>query len=425
MKLKIDYSRLVNLAKKYQTPCYVYDKTEILTNYDLYKQSFAKYNNKFLICYAVKASSNLAILNILAKNDSGFDIVSLGELKRVLKAGGNASKIVFSGVGKQDFEIKEALDANILCFNIESEAELILINNIAKQLNKKAPISIRINPNIDAKSHPYISTGLKEHKFGIDISNAEYIYNLANDLSNIIIQGIDCHIGSQLTDIKPLEQACIAVANLTNQLNKNKNINISHINMGGGLGINYNHVDLKDSENFPGPKLWIDTIFKNLNPDNNTTILIEPGRSIIGSAGILLTTVIYNKFDLPSNNNFTIVDAGMNDLLRPALYGAKHEVINLSDITVNAANFNSIPTLVSIAGPVCESSDVFAKKINLVSKPGDILAILDAGAYGFSMSSNYNSRPNVPEILFDNTNDYLIRKRQTIEDLYANETIIH
>ncbi|MBP9721537.1 MAG: diaminopimelate decarboxylase [Gammaproteobacteria bacterium] len=413
--------QLLNIAAKYGTPCYVYDKQQFLKNYDLYKTSFESYSNlcKYLICYAVKANSNLTVLNQLAKVGSGFDIVSVGELNRVLKAGGDSNKIVFSGVGKQDFEIKAALDADILSFNIESEAELILTNQIAKQLNKIAPISIRVNPNIDAKSHPYISTGLKEHKFGINIDNAEYIYQLASELSHIKITGIDCHIGSQLTDIRPLEQACLAINKLILQLLAN-NIIIKHINMGGGLGINYSSQYLE----LPSHKLWVDTIVQNINPEqklHDLTIVIEPGRSIIGNAGLLLTTVIYNKVDNINDHSFVIVDAAMNDLMRPALYGAEHRIINLKDSESNISNISNI----SIVGPVCESSDVFLKNINLEACQGDILAILDTGAYGFTMSSNYNSRPRAAEVLIDNDQDFLIRKRETIEDLYNHEIIFY
>lgn len=422
MKINIDSNVLIQLAKKYDTPCYVYNKSTIVENYQLYQRGFDNHNYPYLICYAVKANSNLAILNLLHKLGSGFDIVSLGELNRVQKAGGDCTKVVFSGVGKQDFEIKAALEANILCFNIESEPELILINSIATQLNKRAPVSFRINPNIDAKSHPYISTGLAEHKFGIDIKNAETIYKMAQDFNNIKIIGLDCHIGSQLTDIKPLEQACSAINNLLIKLN-NSGIHITHVNMGGGLGIDYEHND--NQPNLPSRQAWVDTIINNLKTDPKTTLIIEPGRSIVGNAGLLLSKVIYNKNDPANTHNFTIIDAGMNDLLRPALYGAKHKILNLSDNST-ADNFNNLQSFVSIVGPVCESSDTFSKAVNFSSKPGDILAILDTGAYGFCMSSNYNSRPRAAEVLLDEYNtDNLIRQRETIEDLYQHETIIH
>ena len=428
MKINIDPYQLIDLAKKYGTPCYLYSKAKIIENYEAYQTTFDSYNSKYLICYAVKASSNLALLNILNDLGSGFDIVSLGELKRVQQVSKDCSKVVFSGVGKQDFEIKEALDAGILCFNVESEAELFLINSIAEQYNKKAPISFRINPNIDAKSHPYISTGLTEHKFGIDITRADYFYNLASNLKNINILGLDCHIGSQITDTKPLAAACVAVKNLFERLHNN-NIKISHINMGGGLGIDYDVssflANRDKSSAIPDQKIWVDTIMQNLEVTSDTKVIIEPGRSIIAKAGILLTKVIYNKSNALDQHSFTIIDAGMNDLLRPALYHSKHKIINLSD-NFNLDTFNTLSPNISIVGPVCESSDTFSKNSNLSTKPGDILAILDAGAYGFVMSSNYNSRPRAAEVLLDeNNNDFLIKPRENLEDLYSNETIIH
>ncbi len=428
MKINIDPHKLIDIAKKYGTPCYLYSKAKIIESYSCYKTAFEHYNVNHLICYAVKASSNLAILNILNKLGSGFDIVSLGELRRVQKVNHDCSKVVFSGVGKQDFEIKAALEAGILCFNVESEAELFLINTIAEQLHKKAPISFRINPNIDAKSHPYISTGLTEHKFGIDIKRADYYYNLATNLKNINIIGMDCHIGSQITDTKPLAAACVAIQNLFNHL-KNNNINISHINMGGGLGVNYEINDFlaerKSSNEMPDQKVWVDTIMQNLSVDPKTTVIIEPGRSIIAKAGILLTKVIYNKSNALDQHSFTIIDAGMNDLLRPALYHSKHKIINLSN-NFNLDNFNNLSPNTSIVGPVCESSDTFTKNSDLSTKPDDILAILDTGAYGFVMSSNYNSRPRAAEVLLDeNNHDFLIKPRETVEELYSDETIIH
>lgn len=415
---------LHEIAAKYSTPCYIYNKQQIIHNFNLYKTSFESHcykNINYLICYAVKANSNLAILRLLANEGAGFDIVSVGELHRVLKAGGESNKVVFSGVGKQDFEIKAALEANILCFNVESEPELMLIAQIAKQLNKIAAISIRVNPNIDAKSHPYISTGLKEHKFGIAIEQAEKIYQLAKELKNISITGVDCHIGSQLTEVEPLKQACFAISKFIKLLNNN-NIAIKHINMGGGLGIAYNAC-----QNLPSHKLWVDTIINNLDLHALSpfpTVIIEPGRSIIGNAGILLSKVIYTKTDDYNKHKFIIIDAAMNDLMRPALYSTEHAIINLNNIEDDKNNYNNNATT-SIVGPVCESSDVFLKSTTLSANSGDFLAIKDAGAYGFSMSSNYNSRPRAAEILIDNDQYYLIRKRETIEDLYANEAILY
>lgn len=407
---------LIKIANEYQTPCYVYNQQKIIDNYQSYQAGFKA--QKHLICYAVKANSNLTILKILAKLGSGFDIVSIGELKRVLAAGGDPSKTVFSGVGKQDFEIKFAIESGILCFNIESVPELNLINKIAKELNKIVKISIRVNPNIDAQSHPYISTGLREHKFGINIDDALSLYNAAKQMKNLQIIGVDCHIGSQLTSLDPIKQSCLALNKLIIELLKN-NIAISHINMGGGLGIDYDHLSTENS--VPSQKQWIETIINNLDQSVfkiKPSILMEPGRSIIGNAGILLTKVIYNKSDSSMQHNFTVVDAAMNDLIRPALYNAAHKIINIS-IPKQHHSFHT-----SIVGPVCESSDVFLKNIKLDSSPGDILAILDTGAYGFTMSSNYNSRPRPPEVLIEPDNTLtLIRARETFEDLYKIEKL--
>jgi diaminopimelate decarboxylase len=414
MNKHFNITLLKDIAEQYSTPIYVYNKQKITENYQLYKNSFEQNNShNYLICYAVKANSNLHILKLLAHLGAGFDIVSIGELKRVLQAGGNPNKIVFSGVGKQDFEIEQALYAQIYCFNVESESELILINQIAKELNQIAPISIRINPNINAKSHPYISTGLKDHKFGIPIENAEYIYNLALELDNINIIGVDCHIGSQLTDLAPLQETCNAINNLLIRLEKN-NINLTHVNLGGGLGIDYEH---KTTNTLPTAKDWVQTILNNIT--TNKKIIIEPGRSIVGNAGLLLSKVIYNKSDQINKHNFTIIDAAMNDLLRPALYSAQHKIINICADDNTEQNY-----VTSVVGPVCESSDVFIKNENLAANSGDLLAILDTGAYGFAMSSNYNARPRAAEIMIDHDKFTLIRSRETIEDLYRNEIIL-
>ncbi len=417
LQTNFDLATLKHITNKYGTPTYVYNKQKIIDNYQDYKNGFEQNNfDNYLICYAVKANSNLSILHVLANENAGFDIVSLGELSRVLKAGGNPKQVVFSGVGKQDFEIKAALEADIYCFNVESESELHLINQIAKDLHIKAPISIRINPNIDAKSHPYISTGLKEHKFGIAIEYAENIYNLAKNLPHIVIHGIDCHIGSQLNDLQPIKDACIALNKLLKNLAQN-NITISHLNLGGGLGIDYQH----DINSIPTAKEWVKTILENINFPGK--ILLEPGRSIVGNTGILLSKVIHNKHDNIHNHNFTIVDAAMNDLLRPALYSAKHLIVNVDNLINNVKTNNYIT---SIVGPICESSDVFLNNINFFSTPGDLLAILDTGAYGFTMSSNYNSRTKPAEVMIDsytNKNFQLIRSRETYEDLYRLEVI--
>lgn len=417
LQTNFDLETLKQIANKYGTPTYIYNKQKIINNYLEYKNGFEQNNfENYLICYAVKANSNLSILHVLAEQNSGFDIVSIGELYRVMKAGGKPQQVVFSGVGKQDFEIKTALEAGIYCFNVESEPELILVNQVATELNTKAPVSIRVNPNIDAKSHPYISTGLKEHKFGIAIESAENIYNLAKDLNNIEIKGIDCHIGSQLNELSPIKDTCIALNKLLKNLAQN-NIEITHLNLGGGLGINYKHC----ANETPSAKEWVKTILDNIHFKGK--ILLEPGRSIVGNAGVLLTKVIYNKQDKIHHHNFTIVDAAMNDLLRPALYSAKHLIINVDNLINNIQETNYIT---SIVGPICESSDVFLSNINLYSNSKDLLAILDTGAYGFTMSSNYNSRTKPAEVMiegFKNKIFQLIRSRETYEDLFRTEVI--
>ena len=410
-------AELIEIAHQYGTPTYIYSKPQIIKNFKAYELAFQQGTANYSICYAVKANSNLTILSLLAELGAGFDIVSLGELKRVLAAGGLANKTVFSGVGKQDFEIAQALECGIKCFNVESEPELLLINKVAQHLNTIAPISIRVNPNINANSHPYISTGLKEHKFGIAIEQAEYIYDRAVSLKNLNVIGIDCHIGSQLTDIQPLKETCQAINCLLTKL-REKEINISHVNLGGGLGIDYEHTDSSHTS-IPSAQEWVQTILNNINTNcGQIKLLIEPGRSIVGNAGLLLSKVIYNKSDQANSHNFTIIDAAMNDLMRPALYSAQHKIINLSQPEGNS-QYNT-----AIVGPVCESSDVFLKNINLMSQPGDIFAILDAGAYGFVMSSNYNSRPRAAEVLISDSKAVLIRPRETFEDLYKNEIIL-
>ncbi len=399
---------LSKIAETYGTPCYVYSRATLERHWQVFDNSLKNYRH--LICYAVKANSNLAILNILARLGSGFDIVSGGELERVLQAGGKAEKIVFSGVGKTKAEISRALDVGIRCFNVESEAELHRINDIAATMGKSAPVSFRVNPDVDANTHPYISTGLKENKFGIAIDDAMDIFIKAASLDNVQITGIDCHIGSQLTTVEPFVDALKRVFILIKKL-KLADIELQHIDLGGGLGVVY------QDENPPKPNEYVEALTQILGDEFPYEILIEPGRAIAANAGILLTQVEYLK-NTP-DKNFAIVDAAMNDLIRPALYGAWQQIVPVKprqDETVK--NYD-------IVGPICETGDFLGKNRELALKEGDLLAIRGSGAYGFVMSSNYNSRPRIPEIMVDQDRVYLIRRRETIDDLLALENIIN
>ncbi len=394
------------IAQQYGTPCYIYSKATLERHWHAFNNAFGAHPH--LICYAVKANSNIAILNILARLGSGFDIVSLGELQRVLKAGGDPQKIVFSGVGKRADEIKAALQIGIRCFNVEVSGELDRINTIAGELKMIAPISFRVNPDVDAKTHPYISTGLKENKFGIDFESALSEYQRAMQMPNIKIVGIDCHIGSQLTETRPFLDALERVLNIV-ELLKAQGIELHHLDLGGGLGIRYNQ------EQPPEPAEYVQAILKRLdNP--KLEIMLEPGRAIVGNAGILVTQVEYLK---PTpNKNFAIVDAAMNDLMRPALYNAWQEIIPL-----NQASDTAEMTW-DIVGPVCETGDFLGKQRDMQLTPGDLLAIRSAGAYGFSMSSNYNSRPRAAEIMVDGAETYVIRVRETLNDLWNGEQLL-
>ena len=395
-----------SIAQQYGTPCYIYSKATLLRHWHAFNDAFG--NHPHLICYAVKANSNLAILNQFARLGSGFDIVSLGELERVLAAGGSADKIVFSGVGKRADEILAALKIGIRCFNVEVSGELDRINQLAGELNVVAPISFRVNPDVDAKTHPYISTGLKENKFGIDFSSALSEYQRAAALPNIKVVGIDCHIGSQLTDTKPFLDALDRVLNIVEQL-KQKGITLKHIDLGGGLGIRYNE------EKPPEPSAYVQALLKQLN-DSSMEIVLEPGRAIVGNAGILVTRVDYLK--QTPDKDFAIVDAAMNDLLRPALYSAWQNIIPVNQ-------HSSAETLSwDIVGPVCETGDFLGKQRALALTPGDLLAVRSAGAYGFSMSSNYNSRPRAVEIMVDGDRTHVIRERETIAQLWQGERIL-
>ncbi|MBY0475527.1 MAG: diaminopimelate decarboxylase [Nitrosomonas sp.] len=404
-ELFVESVPLKQIAEKFGTPCYVYSQSALTKAYQEFDAAFA--NRDHLICFAVKANSNIAILNLFSQLGSGFDIVSGGELQRVIKAGGDPGKTVFSGVGKNMHEMRMALDVNILCFNVESEAELISLNQIAKEMNKIAPVSLRINPDVDAKTHPYISTGLKENKFGIPASEAERIYQSARLYQNIRFIGLDYHIGSQLTELEPFIQASKKMLNLLDTL-QSKNLEIEHLDLGGGLGIRYTN------EILPSIRDYVSTLCTSTHQVKQR-LLIEPGRSLVGNAGILLTRIEYLKHT--PTRNFAIVDAAMNDLMRPALYDAYHEILPVNKNSGEIKDYQ-------VVGPVCETGDFLGhdRQIGLMS--GDFLAIMSAGAYGMSMSSNYNSRPRVAEIMVDKNTTHIIRQRETIDQLFSNEKIL-
>ena len=396
---------LSNIATAHGTPCYVYSRATIERHYKAFDDALSSVSH--LVCYAVKANSNLAVLNVLARLGSGFDIVSGGELERVLAAGGDASKIVFSGVGKTPEEMKRALEVGIYCFNVESESELDALDEVATLLNKKARISIRVNPDVDAKTHPYISTGLKDNKFGIDINDAERVYRRAATMQNIEITGVDCHIGSQLTEIKPFVDALDRVLVLIDKLDA-AGIKLSHIDLGGGLGIQY-----KDEEP-PTPYEQGKALVDKLQ-GRGLKVLIEPGRAIVGNAGILLTEVMYLKHN--DYKNFAIIDAAMNDLMRPTLYGAWQDI-------VPAVQTEGEGKVYDLVGPICETGDFLGKDRELNLEPGDILAVRSAGAYGFTMSSNYNTRARAVELMVDKTTVHVVRPREQIEQLFVSEKVL-
>lgn len=391
------------LAAQYGTPLYVYSQKAMTDAFNLYQQAFA--DLKPLICYAVKANGNLSILRYFASLGCGFDIVSGGELERVLLAGGAADKVIFSGVGKSSAEIEFALKNNIRCFNVESLAELERINSIAQRLNKIAPVSLRINPDVDAHTHPYISTGLKANKFGIASQDALAAYQLAATLPHLKITGIDCHIGSQLTDLSPLIEALQRLLVLVDKLDE-LGIQIEHIDLGGGIGIVY------QNENVPDLNAYAAAVSKLLS-GRNLPLILEPGRSLIGNTCSLLTTVEYIKQG--EEKNFVIVDAAMNDLIRPSLYQAYHNIINASPTTADKF-------VADVVGPICETGDFLAKDRTIAAKAGDLLLIQSAGAYASSMASNYNTRCRAAEVLVNGTEHHLIRERETIDSLLATET---
>ena len=397
---------LDDIANQFGTPCFVYSKDAIRQNFMAYKEALGDQGH--LICYAVKSNSNLAVLQILADLGAGFDIVSGGELERVLMAGGDASKIVFSGVAKTATDMRRALQVGIYCFNVESETELALLNATAAEQNKVAAVSVRVNPDVDAKTHPYISTGLKENKFGIDINLAPEIYQRATQMDNISVVGVDCHIGSQITEIKPFIDAMDRLLVLVNQL-ESVGISLKHIDIGGGLGVRY------QNEDTPTVADYMAELLPRLE-GRHESLVMEPGRSITANAGVLLMEVQTIKSN--GLNNFAIVDAAMNDMLRPALYQA------WMDIQPIKRNNAAQEAVYDVVGPVCETGDFLGKGRPLAIGEGDRLCLFSAGAYGFVMSSNYNSRPRAPEVMVDGDKTYLIRARETITDLVRGEQLL-
>ena len=395
-----------DIVNKYGSPCYIYSRATLERHWHAFDKAFKEHPH--LICYAVKANSNIGLLNLLARLGSGFDIVSLGELERVIAAGGDPKKVVFSGIGKREDEILAALKIGIRCFNIEVPDELDRINRLAEILGVIAPVSFRVNPNVDAKTHPYISTGLKENKFGIDIDQALTEYSRAATMPNIKIIGIDCHIGSQLTETGPFLDALDKLLQLVLAL-KADNINLHHLDLGGGLGIRYN------TEVPPEPADYIKLILERLGT-TKFEILLEPGRAIVGNAGILVTQIEYLK--PTAHKNFAIVDAAMNDLMRPSLYSAWQEIIPV------IKNSNELEKRWDIVGPICETGDFLGKERMLKIAQGDLLAIRSSGAYGFSMSSNYNSRPRIPELMVDGNQVHVIRERESLVQLWNGEYLL-
>lgn len=394
------------IAESYGTPTYVYSRAHLEQQFLSYQQALT--GRDHLICYAVKANSNIAVLNVLARLGAGFDIVSVGELERVLAAGGDPAKVVFSGVAKTPVEMQQALAAGIHCFNVESAAELESLAQVAATAGQRARISIRVNPDVDANTHPYISTGLKENKFGIDIEQAPQVYRRATELASIEVIGVDCHIGSQLTEVSPFLDALDRVLQLIDQL-ASDGINIHHLDLGGGLGVRYR------DEQPPAPSEYVAAVLERLG-DRPLTLAFEPGRSIVANAGVLLTRVEYLKCN--PHKNFAIIDAAMNDMIRPALYQAW---LNIDPVQPR----NEGETMAyDLVGPVCETGDFLGKDRQLNLQAGDLLAVASSGAYGFTMSSNYNSRTRAAEVMVDGDAVHLIRARETIADLMRGEALL-
>lgn len=397
---------VAQLAQEFGTPLYIYSKATLERHWHAFDNAFG--DHPHLICFAVKSNSNIAILQTMAKLGSGFDIVSQGELERVLIAGGDASKVVFSGVAKTEKEIERALEVGIRCFNVESQPELLRINEVAGRMGKIAPISLRVNPDVDAKTHPYISTGLKENKFGVSVEQAREVYRLAATLEHVKITGMDCHIGSQLTELQPFLDATDRLIVLIEQL-KQDGIVLKHLDLGGGLGVTYT------DETPPHPTDYTKALLEKLKAFD-LEIILEPGRAISANSGILVTKVEYIKTN--ENRNFAIVDAGMNDMIRPALYEAYMNIVEI-DRTLEREK-----AIYDVVGPICETSDFLGKQRELSIAAGDYLVQRSAGAYGASMSSNYNSRPRTAEVMVDGDKAYLIRRRETYENLWQLENLL-
>ncbi len=394
------------LAEQYGTPLYVYSRATLERHWKAFDSAVGQHPH--LVCYAVKANSNLGVLNALARLGSGFDIVSGGELERVIAAGGDAKKVVFSGVGKTPAEMKRALELGIKCFNVESEPELERLNKVAGELGVIAPISLRINPDVDAKTHPYISTGLRDNKFGIAFDRAPEVYQFAQSLPNLNVQGIDCHIGSQLTSIDPFIDATDRLLALIDDL-KAQGINIRHLDVGGGLGVVYR------DELPPQPSDYAKALLGRLENHQDLELIFEPGRAIAANAGILLTRVEFLKHT--EHKNFAIIDAAMNDLMRPALYQAWQDIVPVSPR-------NGEPQTYDLVGPICETGDFLGKERALVLQEGDLLAVRSAGAYGFVMSSNYNTRTRAAEVMVDGNQSHLVRQREELTSLWQLEQIL-
>lgn len=397
---------LAQLAGQYGTPLYVYSRATLERHWHAFDKAVG--DHPHLICYAVKANSNLGVLNVLARLGSGFDIVSQGELERVVAAGGDPKKVVFSGVGKTAPEMARALELGIKCFNVESEAELDRLNQIAGELGKKAPVSLRINPDVDAKTHPYISTGLKENKFGIAFDRARKVYHYANSLPHLDVHGIDCHIGSQLTDLAPFIESTDRLLGLIDDLRQD-GIHITHLDVGGGLGVTYN------DEKPPEPSDYAKALLERLANHQEIELVFEPGRAIAANAGVLLTKVEFLKHN--EEKNFAIIDAAMNDLLRPALYQAWQEIVPVKPRQGEAKTYD-------LVGPVCETGDYLGKDRSLVLEAGDLLAVRSSGAYGFVMSSNYNTRCRAAEVMVDGNQSHLVRQREPLASLWALEQVL-
>ncbi|WP_297798151.1 diaminopimelate decarboxylase [uncultured Marinobacter sp.] len=394
------------IAERFGTPTYVYSRATLERHYRAYDDALK--GRPHLVCYAVKANSNLAVLNVLARLGAGFDIVSAGELERVIHAGGDPANVVFSGVGKQEWEMRRALEVGVRCFNVESDTELDRLNTVAGELGKQAPVSLRVNPDVDAGTHPYISTGLKENKFGIDITEAPEVYARAAAMPNLNVIGVDCHIGSQLTTVSPFLDALDRVLSLIDALAE-QGIAIRHLDMGGGLGVTY------DQEQPPQPSDYVKALAERLG-DRDLELVLEPGRSIAANAGIMLARVEFLK--CTDHRNFAIIDAAMNDLIRPALYSAWQAIIPA------VPRQDGEEKAWDLVGPVCETGDFLGKDRKLRLQAGDLLAVRSAGAYGFVMSSNYNSRNRPPEIMVDGDQVHVVRRRETLEDQLAPESCL-